>query len=140
MATRTRTSDRDTIQNQDAVPEKRTTLARKVSERFRREDPHYIRHFLSIMVARVSSRIARALPTPCPLLDRRIDLATSCMFSLPAIGETLCQTCSMSMPAAVDLSRPSGMSTTSLEYQRETGPTCWSCRSGPPPSSSPKLL
>ena len=62
MATRTRTSDWDTIQNQDAVPEKRTTLARKVSERFRREDPHYIRHFLSIMVARVSSRIARALP------------------------------------------------------------------------------
>src|SRR6185312_5089113 len=76
MAIRTRASDRDNSQSQGAVPEKRTTLARKVSERFRREDPHYIRHFLSISVARLSSRIARALPTPVRywIADRLGDL------------------------------------------------------------------
>ena len=46
------------------MPEDRPTLARKVSERFRRENPHYIRNFVSVSVARVSSRLARAMPDP----------------------------------------------------------------------------
>lgn len=62
MATRAGVTNREPIRNQDAVPEKRSTLARKVSERFRREDPHYIRHFVSIMVARLCSRLARSIP------------------------------------------------------------------------------
>ncbi len=76
MAIRTRAGDRDNLQSQGAVPEKRSTLARKVSERFRREDPHYIRHFLSVSVARASSRLARALPTPVRywIADRLGDL------------------------------------------------------------------
>ncbi|HET7054894.1 MAG TPA: hypothetical protein VFI12_00455 [Thermomicrobiales bacterium] len=76
MAIRVGITGQEPVQNQDAVPEKPSTLARKVSERFRREDPHYIRHFISIMVARVSSRLARSLPVGLRyfLADRLGDL------------------------------------------------------------------
>jgi KDO2-lipid IV(A) lauroyltransferase len=76
MATRAGTTDRESVQNQGAVPEKPSTLARKVSERFRREDPHYIRHFISIMVARACSRLARSMPVGLRywLADRLGDL------------------------------------------------------------------
>jgi KDO2-lipid IV(A) lauroyltransferase len=76
MAIRVGITGQEQVQNQDAVPEKPSTLARKVSERFRREDPHYIRHFISIMVARVSSRLARSMPVGLRyfLADRLGDL------------------------------------------------------------------
>ena len=39
----------------------------------------------------------------------------------------------------IDRADHRGMSTTSSEFQRETGPICWSCRNGAPPSSATKL-
>jgi phosphatidylinositol dimannoside acyltransferase len=62
MATSAKISDRDPVQDTEHIPDERATLARKVSERFRRENPHYIRNLVSISVARVSSRLARSLP------------------------------------------------------------------------------
>ena len=63
MATRAGITNREPTPNQDVAPEPRATLARKVSERFRREDPHFFRREFSIFVARASSRLARSLPT-----------------------------------------------------------------------------
>jgi phosphatidylinositol dimannoside acyltransferase len=76
LASQVGDTDQQSVQNRDAVPEKPSTLARKVSERFRREDPHYIRHFISIMVARISSRVARTMPVGLRywLADRLGDL------------------------------------------------------------------
>lgn len=76
MATSANVSDRD--QRQDNIPlgDEGDTLARKVSDRFRRENPQYIRNLLSIGVARASSRLARSLPDSIRywLADRMGDL------------------------------------------------------------------
>lgn len=62
MASSAKLSDRDVTEDTDVLPDGRATLTRKVSERFRRENPHYIRNMFSIGVARTSSRLARTLP------------------------------------------------------------------------------
>jgi phosphatidylinositol dimannoside acyltransferase len=76
MATSAKISDRDPVQDTEPIPDERATLARKVSERFRRENPHYIRNLVSISVARVSSRLARSLPVDVRywIADRMGDL------------------------------------------------------------------
>lgn len=45
-------------------PKQRGALVRRrVNDRFRRENPHFIRHHISVTVARLSSRLARSIPT-----------------------------------------------------------------------------
>jgi phosphatidylinositol dimannoside acyltransferase len=62
MATHPGTTHEDATGSREPVPDQRSVLARKVSERFRRESPHYIRSFISVSFARLNSRVARALP------------------------------------------------------------------------------
>lgn len=62
MATRAGVSNPKPPSRVDSPPDRRPTLARTVSERFRREDPHFIRHMISLAVAWVCSRLTRALP------------------------------------------------------------------------------
>jgi lauroyl/myristoyl acyltransferase len=76
MATSAEVSDRDQVQEDNLLPDGRETLARKVSDRFRRENPHYVRNLVSVGVARASSRLARSMPDSARywLADRMGDL------------------------------------------------------------------
>jgi lauroyl/myristoyl acyltransferase len=64
MATQSGITERESLDIPPLVSDERLTLARGVSNRFRRENRHHIRGFISITVAKASSWLARALPLP----------------------------------------------------------------------------
>lgn len=76
MATQAQTEQRATGTPAGGTDAQGSVLARRVHERFRRENPRHVRQFLSITVARISSRLARSLPTPVRywVADRMGDL------------------------------------------------------------------
>lgn len=64
MAVHTNQDNRRSLLQPSRSEDGESPISRRVSERFRRENPQHIRSFLSIAVARVSSRVARSMPTP----------------------------------------------------------------------------
>ena len=76
MAIRVGQANRNPIPDPDAVSEERNIIARKVSDRFRREKPRFVRQLISVGVARASSRVAWSLPDSVRywLADRLGDL------------------------------------------------------------------